>query len=115
MVEFEKLLKNFSDWKRYTCKTKKMLSEMANKLDKINIKTMQTRIFGQSIGIVGSSTCLIGILLAPHTFGLSVGFTISGIAIGTLGSIISIYGSIKGDLGIFSVMNGFGFEIYILI
>ena len=98
MVKFENLLEKFSEWKKYNLKTTKDLGEMANKLDETTVISMKTRILGLSIGILGSSSCLAGILLSPFTFGLSLGFTISGIGIGTFGSLISIYGSIREDL-----------------
>ncbi len=99
MLDFENVLEKFTAWKRCNFKTKRGLYEMAEKLDKTNLTSIKTRILGLSIGIMGSGSCLAGILLAPHTFGLSLGFTIGGIVIGTIGSIISIYGSIREDLG----------------
>lgn len=95
---FEEIKEKFRDWKKCRVRTKKKLIELADKLDEFQTKSVIARATGLSITIAGSATTLTGILLAPSTFGLSISLAIGGTTVGAIGSITSIWGTVKKDL-----------------
>lgn len=92
------LKEKLQKWKKSRLRTKSKLIEFANKLDDLQKKMMITRTTGMSMTVVGSTTSLTGVLLAPTTFGLSIGLTIGGTVIGAIGSIANILSTVKKDV-----------------
>jgi hypothetical protein len=59
-------------------KSKNELFKLAEHLDDLHRKSIKSSIFNLSISVAGSSSVLAGLLLAPTTFGLSLGLTLFG-------------------------------------
>jgi hypothetical protein len=90
--------KKFSEWMKYKNETKIQLANLANKLDELHSHSMKAKIAGMSVGVIGSATSLVGVLLAPTTFGLSVSLTIGGTAVAAIGSLTTIVSTFKEDI-----------------
>lgn len=88
----------YLDWKHSRFKTRKRLLDLADKMDQVHLKSSIAKAAGISIGIIGSVTVFAGVLLAPSTFGLSLSLTVGGTAFGAIGSIGSMWHSIKTDV-----------------
>lgn len=72
-------------------KSKNELFKLAEHLDDLHRKSIKSTIINLSIGIAGSSSVLAGLLLAPATFGLSLGLTLFGTAACAVGGNAVFY------------------------
>ncbi|XP_067426026.1 uncharacterized protein [Emydura macquarii macquarii] len=65
------------------------LLEIADTLDKIHRGATIAKITGGSVGIAGGITAIVGLALAPVTFGASLIVSITGLAVSTAGGLTS--------------------------
>jgi hypothetical protein len=76
----------------------KKLNELADDLDKIHRNTNIAKISGNSLGIIGGTAAVVGLITAPFTFGLSLGLTIGGTCAGVAGAATNLGSSLTEDI-----------------
>ena len=79
----------YPSWKKKREETMRTIKEMIDWLNKVQFDVNVSRLTGASAGIVGGGLALAGLILIPFTFGASLGLTISGVAVGGSGAVIS--------------------------
>ncbi|KAK6466184.1 hypothetical protein HHUSO_G36673 [Huso huso] len=88
-----KLVKNFvKDYEKEKQEIEKLLtelSEIADGLDKVDRDCTIAKTTGSSAGVVGGVLTIVGIGLAPVTFGASLGLSIAGTVTAVAGSVTS--------------------------
>ncbi|XP_067390531.1 apolipoprotein L domain-containing protein 1-like [Emydura macquarii macquarii] len=65
------------------------LREIADTVDKIHRGATIAKITGGSVGIAGGITAIVGLCLAPVTFGASLIVSVTGLAVATAGGLTS--------------------------
>eukprot|EP00794_Sanderia_malayensis_P012175 gene12175-13432_t len=87
-------LEKMSGWKRTREETISQLYTTANECNELHKGCNIANVTGSSVGAAGGIMALGGILLAPFTFGGSLGLTIAGAATGVAGATTNITTSI---------------------
>lgn len=90
----EKIIK----WIKSRIDTRNKLVEIAAALDKVHNSQLMSKATGISLAIAGGISSLVGVLLAPSTFGLSITLTVGGTSISTIGQLTSLWGTLKNDV-----------------
>jgi hypothetical protein len=94
----EDMNKEFKRWKDLREKAIRKLNELADGLDKVHRNTNISKISGNSIGIIGGTAAVIGLLSAPYTLGLSLGLAIGGACAGVAGATTTLGSSLTEDI-----------------
>ncbi|XP_041092933.1 apolipoprotein L4-like [Polyodon spathula] len=85
----EKFVKEFEKEKLEIEKLLTELCEIADGLDKVDRDCIIAKTAGSSAGVVGGVLTIVGIALAPVTFGTSLGLVIAGTATAVAGTVTS--------------------------
>lgn len=94
----EETLKEITKWKQSRDIALKKLNELADQLDNVHYNTNIAKLSGNSLGIVGGTIAVVGLLSAPFTYGLSLGLTIGGTCAGVAGAATNLGSSLTEDI-----------------
>ena len=90
----EKFFLKMPRWRSTRQRTINKLYEIANECNNLHKDCNIANVTGSSIGAAGGLMALVGLALAPFTFGTSLSLTIAGAATGVAGATTNIVTSI---------------------
>ncbi|KAM4693068.1 apolipoprotein L3-like [Discoglossus pictus] len=97
LIEYLVLLKSSSD-KRKSCKEEML--RIADDIDKVHRGATIASVTGSSVGIAGGITTIVGLALAPVTFGASLIVTLVGIGVATAGGVTGAVATVTDTVSI---------------
>ena len=90
----EKFFRKMPKWRNTRQTTIDILYEIANECGSLHRDCNIANVTGSSVGAAGGLMALVGLALAPVTFGVSLSLTIAGAATGVAGATTNIVTSI---------------------
>ena len=85
---------SIDDYEDKLRKSLKIIDECSSQLDKVAKDTGIAETVGGGVGIGGGVMAIGGLLLAPFTFGASLGLTAAGAAVGAAGGVTTLTGNL---------------------